>query len=297
MTEQITPAAAEAGRETGLVPPAPGVTPSDAEPDGATPAPSAAGPARPQRRLLRAALRWSAAVLICGAVGSGTAFGLIGMERTDVPGLATEDDGRWTYPELSLPALPAGVQRPFTDGNAGEVHHADLRTLLLPAPRGATADGELDGGFVPTDRYLAEYAEDERGDLRQALTDLSVRHIAARGWTMPDGTSSRVYLLRFTSVAYAEAYKDQQLALGVAAGAEPAQGPESELDEAYDAVGKVPMTSVYAYREAKPYGDEHVRHAYVLAGDTLALVVHSRKGTAPAVPFHQTLVLQNQLLG
>jgi len=41
----------------------------------------------------------------------------------------------------------------------------------------------------------------------------------------------------------------------------------------------------------------HVRFARIVVGDTFALVVQSRKGTTPAVPFHQTVALQAQLLG
>jgi hypothetical protein len=57
--------------------------------------------------------------------------------------------------------------------------------------------------------------------------------------------------------------------------------------------------TTYAYAEDKPYGSDQVRHAYVLPGDTLALVIQSRKGKAGTerVPSHQTLILQNQLLG
>ncbi|MFI9777666.1 hypothetical protein ACIHCV_23630 [Streptomyces sp. NPDC051956] len=40
-----------------------------------------------------------------------------------------------------------------------------------------------------------------------------------------------------------------------------------------------------------------MRSAYLVAGDTVGLVVQSRKGTAPAVPFRQAVVLQSQLLG
>ncbi|GAA2410392.1 hypothetical protein GCM10010433_06430 [Streptomyces pulveraceus] len=53
------------------------------------------------------------------------------------------------------------------------------------------------------------------------------------------------------------------------------------------------------YDEVKPYGGARVRQGYVVAGDTLALVVQSREGkeSTPGVPFHQTVILQNQLLG
>ncbi len=49
--------------------------------------------------------------------------------------------------------------------------------------------------------------------------------------------------------------------------------------------------------EAQPYGAEHDRQAYLAAGDVLAVVLQSREGTAHAVPFRQTVVLQSQLLG
>ncbi|OON78847.1 hypothetical protein [Streptomyces tsukubensis] len=40
-----------------------------------------------------------------------------------------------------------------------------------------------------------------------------------------------------------------------------------------------------------------VRHAYVLAGDCLAVIIHERKGGAAAVPFHQSVAEQTALLG
>ena len=51
------------------------------------------------------------------------------------------------------------------------------------------------------------------------------------------------------------------------------------------------------YVESKPYGAEQVRQGYLSAGDVLAVIVQSRKGTAKAVPFRQTVALQSQLLG
>lgn len=114
------------------------------------PAPVVQG-ARPPRRVLRAVARWTAAVLVFGAAGAGTAYGITEMERTDVPGLATEDDGRWDYPALALPALPADKPRPYSDGNPSEIHHADLRELLLPAPAGVKVDKKLKGaGSAPS---------------------------------------------------------------------------------------------------------------------------------------------------
>ncbi|MGW1930555.1 hypothetical protein [Streptomyces sp. NPDC001919] len=259
------------------------------------PAPAAPGRAR---RVLLAVARWTAAAVVCGGVGTGTALGITAMERTDVPGLATESDGRWDYPELRLPALPADRPRPFTSGNDGEIHHADLRELLLPAPAGATLDPKLKGGFVPTDAYLALYGKEFRADLKKTLADSTLRHVAARGWTTPDGTRTSIHLLRFSSVAYAEAYKDEALH------ADGADGPEAlpdgvegvVMDDFADDVD-VADTSLYVFREKKPYGPDQVRWAYVQAGDTLALITQTRRGEALGVPFQQTVTLQNQLLG
>ncbi|WP_326817353.1 hypothetical protein OIE61_19270 [Streptomyces sp. NBC_01762] len=250
------------------------------------------------RRVLRAVARWTAAVLVLGGLGTGTALGITSMERTDVPGLATEGDGRWDYPELSLPALPAGSPRPFNEANVAEVHHADVRKLLLPAPAGATADKKLTGGWVSTSQYLSVYQKSKRAELGQVLKDSALRHITARGWTMPDGTSSRIYLLQFNSTAFAEAFRDE-ISDNTSIGAQLIGAPRTDLDDTWSSGGRVENTATYAYAEDKPYGSEQVRHGYVLSGDTLALVIQSRKGKAGTerIPFHQTLILQNQLLG
>jgi hypothetical protein len=286
MTEQTT------GAPAGTEPAEPAPVPQTPEPLPA-PAPSR----KPPRRVLRAVARWTVAAVVLGGLGAGTAFGITSMERTDVPGLATESDGRWDYPQLSLPALPAGSPRPYSDGNVAEIHHADLRRLLLPAPVGATVDKKLDGGWVSTERYLSEYAKDSRSDVAQTLKDAAPRHVAARGWTMPDGTSTRIYLVQFNSTAFAQHFMDSTSGSGSEV---PLVGaPETVLDEGWSGAGKVPGTSSYVYGEAKPYGEARVRQGYVVAGDTLALVVQSRKGkeSTPGVPFHQTVILQNQLLG
>ncbi|MDX3431926.1 hypothetical protein PV664_23680 [Streptomyces sp. ME01-18a] len=305
MTEQTAEQTAEPAEATAPAPapqdpPAP--APQDPPPQDAAPLDPAQAPApvapRPPRRVLRAALRWTAAVLVLGGLGAGTAAGITSMKRTDVPGLATRDDGRWDYPALSLPALPADAPRPYSDSNTAEVHHADLRRLLLPAPAGATVDKKLDGGWVDIARYAAEYGKDDRAALTQRLKDSALRHLTARGWTMPDGTSSRVYLLQFNSVAYSTEFHDRLFEDGSLPLA-PTGTDEPAFDEDWASDAGAEFTTVRAYSEAEPYGAEQVRHGYVLAGDTLALVVQSRKGKAgtEAVPFHQTLILQDQLLG
>lgn len=179
-----------------------------------------------------------------------------------------------------------------------EVHHADLRRLLLPAPAGATADKKLDGGWVSTEQYLSEYVKDKRSDITRTLKDSAPRHVAARGWTMPDGTSTRIYLVQFNSTAFAQGFMDS-IDGGSGSGVPLVGAPETVLDEGWSGGGKVSGTSSYVYDEAKPYGEEQVRQGYLVAGDTLALVVQTRKGKegTATVPFHQTLILQNQLLG
>lgn len=278
--------------ETAPVPPTPEAPP--AEPAGPE-APAAPVPVR-DRLVLRAVARWTLAVLVCGGIGAGTAVGITSMERTDVPGLATESDGRWNYPKLSLPALPKDTPRPFTEGNREEIHYADERKLLLPAPATATVDKKLNGGWVTSKQFTAEYEEGKRADLELALKDYAVRHIAARGWTMPDGTASRVYLLQFDSAASADSFKDDEIGIGATPGAALAGTAEFKLDPDWDTSGNDLPTATYLYLDNPPAGAEETRQAYVVAGDTLALIVHSRKDKAHAVPFHQTVVLQNQLL-
>ncbi|MET9483150.1 hypothetical protein [Streptomyces sp. NPDC006638] len=297
MTEQITDSPAETAAP--LPPAETAAQPETPQPASSPPGPP--GPSRPSRRALRAVARWTVAVLVFAGLGGGIAYGISDAAREDVPGLATKSDGRWQYPKLSLPALPAAAPRPFSGNNAGEIHHADPRALLLPAPAGAVADKRLTGGWVSEERFLSEYELDdnERSDLLVALRDAGLRHIAARGWTMPDGTSSRVYLLTFPSTSFTAAFLADELDQGLEFGVPLKGSPETVLDESWTQEGAGLEASVYAYEETEPYGSAQTRQAYVRAGDTLALVVHERpvkKGRAAAVPFHQTLILQDQLL-
>ncbi|MEU9475727.1 hypothetical protein [Streptomyces sp. NPDC048191] len=258
-------------------------------------------PAPKDRRVLRAVLRWTAAAVVFAVAGTSTAYGITRMERTSLPGLGTRPDGRWDYPQIVRPPLPAGGPAPFADRNKASVHYADLRKLVLPAPKGAKADPALAGdhGWVKPEVYLAEYASKaDRDALRGELTDHGLRHIAARGWTMPDGTRTRIYLLQFETGLIAgevlqdefTGYRDPTVALRGAA--------SNAMDEGYPTAGSSDgTTTVEEFAEQKPYGAEQVRQAYVCSGDVIALVVHSRAGGAKDVPFQQTVVLQQQLLG
>ncbi|MCX5036936.1 MULTISPECIES: hypothetical protein [Streptomyces] len=294
MTEQTTPPAP-------ALPPVPDTPPPPPSPPVAEPEPA---PGKRDRRVLRAVLRWSTAVAVFAAVGSVTAYGVTRVERTDVPGLATESDGRWDYPALTAAPLPAGSPGPFAEENAAGAHYADLRDLVLPAPEGAKADKALRGkdGWLPTDVFLREYrVEEDRDSLRRTLVDTGLRHIAARGWTTPDGTRTRIYLLHFDTAAVV----DELQAVRIAPALNPAFGVRGEdlsvpaetfPDERLPDEARFDDVRYTFYVEPEPYGDEQVRQAYLGVGDVLAVVLQSRKGGARVVPFQQTVVLQTQLL-
>ncbi|MFF0017765.1 hypothetical protein [Streptomyces sp. NPDC005374] len=268
-------------------------------PEQSAPQEPALAPAPKDRRVLRATLRWTAAVLTFAVVGAGTAYGITGMARTDVPGLSTESDGRWDYPTLTKPPLPSGSPGPLAKDNKAGSHYADLRSLLLPAPKGATLDKALRGtdGWLPTKVLLAEYAQKaDREELGQKLSDNGLRHIAARGWTTPDGTRTRIYLLQFDTAAVVDDLWSGGIVQLGGPGYDLRGAPDSTADDEFPTAARIEDISAAAYAESKPYGTEQVRHAYLGAGDVLALVVQSRKGSANPVPFHQTMTLQSQLL-
>ncbi|MGW0879712.1 hypothetical protein [Streptomyces sp. NPDC002671] len=292
--------------QTHIEPPAVTEPPAAVEPPAVTEPPTAvteplAAPPRPRkdRRTLRAALRWTAAVAVFAVVGAGTAYGITRMDRTDVPGLATASDGRWDYPELVKPPLPAGSPGPFATGNKAGAHYADLRALLLPAPKGATEDRTLRGagGWLATKDFLAQYHKEDRRELGQKLTDNGLRHIAARGWTTQDGTRTRIYLLQFDTAAVAENLMNADLT-NYSAPTYLVRGADLyERDEKFPDAARIADVALAPYAETEPYGREQIRQAYLTAGDTLAVITQSREGSAKAVPFRQTVTLQSELLG
>ncbi|NEB81140.1 hypothetical protein G3I40_38925 [Streptomyces sp. SID14478] len=270
--------------------------PAAREPVGTEPA-AAPRPPRP-RRGLRAALRWTAAVVVFAAVAGGTAYGLTEQKRSDLPGLATESDGRWDYPVLERPALPKDAPRPFDQRNPAQAHYADPRALVLPAPAGARPDPGLrtDGGWMSTKSFLAQFEADEREDLSTDLNDAGLRHITGRAWTMPDGTRTRIFLLHFGTGAQATAVADD-LADGTSPQRYLRGAQSAEYDEYFPEDAHGADVTVYPFDEPSPHGAAHVRQAYLVAGDMVGLVIQARKGTAPAVPFQQTVALQSELLG
>ncbi len=244
-------------------------------------------------------LRWTAAVVVFAVAGTGTAYGITRMDRTDLPGLATASDGRWDYPEIIRPPLPSGSPAPFADSNATGAHYADLRALLLPAPRGAREDKALrgTGGWLAKKDFLAEYARpQDRTELGQQLTDHGLRHIAARGWTTQDGSHTRIYLLQFDTAAVVDDL-DGKLTREHSPGYAIRGADSSVFDADFPIEAHNDDIPGTYYVESKPYGAEQVRQAYLRAGDVLAVILQSRKGAARAVPFQQTVTLQSELLG
>ncbi|MFI5671558.1 hypothetical protein [Streptomyces sp. NPDC051704] len=261
------------------------------------------------RRKLFAALRWTAAVLVFAAVGTGVAYGIARPERTDIPGLSTRDDGRWTYPTLAKPALPAGAPLPEGPDNKAGTHYAPLTGLLLPAPEGARPDDGVKtdkDGAVSVDAFLEEYAPDGRAKLKEGLEYEGLRQIVGRGWTMPDGTRTHVYLLRFHAEGFVDAFRGCTVNMRLAG------APVLEMDLSWKDVktrqssperriagyaGGLSGNQVNLYQEPKPAGgDEQTRLGCLQAGDVQGVIIQTRKSGVATVPFHQTVILQSQLL-
>ncbi|MDQ0934344.1 hypothetical protein [Streptomyces turgidiscabies] len=193
-----------------------------------------------------------------------------------------------------------GSPGPFAVGNVVGAHYADLRALVLPAPEGAREDKALRGsdGWLAAKDYLAEYqVKEERDELGQKLVDNGLRHIAARGWTTPDGTRTRVYLLQFDTANVVEtAFAGDAVAFATPT-YQIRGAAEVVYDEDFPQAAAVSHVVRTVYVEEKPYGPEQVRQAYLATGDVFAVILQSREGTAEAVPFQQTVILQSQLLG
>ncbi|MFF4581591.1 hypothetical protein [Streptomyces sp. NPDC001389] len=271
-----------------------------AAPEGAETPASAEAPAAPaapkDRRALRAALRWTAAVLVFAAAGAGSAYGITRAERTDLPGLSTRSDGRWTYPALAKPALPPGAPVPFAVDNLDGIHYAGLTQLTLPAPVGSSPDPGLKlekDSAVTVDTFLEEYDSSAREKLKQGFADNGLRQIVARGWTTPDGTRTRVYLLRFHASGFADTFTGCGTDLNGVKGIQ----PDGAWEKARQAQPAPDPSGITVLEESVPFGDEQTRVGCVQSGDVQAVILQNRKGGAAAVPLHQAVILQRQLLG
>ncbi|MGW0750075.1 hypothetical protein [Streptomyces sp. NPDC002587] len=250
------------------------------------------------RRTLYAALRWTAAVVAFAGFGTGAAYAISQPARTDVPGLSTHDDGRWVYPALAKPTLPPGAPLPFAKDNTDGIHYAGLTELLLPAPKGSTPDAALKlekDSEVSQETFLEEYDPTVREKLKQGFTDNGLRQIVARGWTTADGTRTRAYMLRFHSSGFADAFTGcgSDMTLNGVKRIE----ADGDWAKAKASQSQPYLRGISVRKESVPFGDEQVRAACIQSGDIQAVILQTRKGEVAAVPLHQAVILQHQLLG
>jgi hypothetical protein len=126
---------------------------------------------------------------------------------------------------------------------------------------------------------------------------LPLRHVATRGWEMPDGTVTDIYLMRFSTPGVADAFALTHLgtlANRVELAGVPGLAPDEAWPEDGGRLGGVRVTV-----KVQPPGgaDGRTRVAFLRSGDTIGLIVQSHPDDAAEVPFHQTVILQAQLLG
>ena len=141
--------------------------------------------------------RWIGAAVTMLAVGAGCAFAVMAPQRTELPGLKTASDGRYTFAPLVLPTLAPGQSDPNKASNPGAQHISDIRKLLLSPPKGAVPDHSLPGttGWVSKSATLAVLGNPEAAE--QLNTD-GWRHTAGIAWKTPDGADTKIWLVQFT---------------------------------------------------------------------------------------------------
>ncbi|WP_329496747.1 hypothetical protein [Kitasatospora herbaricolor] len=273
------------------------------------------------RRRRRTLVRRGAAALVLLIAGTASAYAVTAPDRTDIPGLATPKDGRYTFPVLALPPLPSGKPAPGAPG-AELRHEADLRRLVLPAPEEAI--GPAGGGSAshtappsatasapgtaaastaaaPAGPAPAQWAvcEDLAAELAEAQTlksDLMANACRAgvvREWTAKDGTKTRIRLLRFGSREEASNVSNSLWLTSELKGV-------GKLELEKDAKGL--PTTIGVGAQLRHNGDEKTgkpdttRAGYLLAGDVLGLIVMTNPAGVPQPAFHQVVLLQSDLL-
>ncbi|WP_380282985.1 hypothetical protein [Kitasatospora purpeofusca] len=273
---------------------------------------------RTRRR--RAALRWSAAAVVCALAGTGSALAVTAPERTDLPGLATKSDGRYTFPALVLPPLPSGKAAPKDNRNR---HAADLRQLLLPVPKeagrqpvpapsatgGGPASATASASATPSGSPAATSAgaspvpraaglvdcnalTDEQQDpaaARALLSQHACRAATVREWTASDGTRTQIRLLSFGSSGEAwSAFAGLRDGKGPKDGATIGSATPQDWDEVYGVT--------LATRASGPGAAPTDRLAYLAAGDIVGVVTMTNPKGVPAAAFRQVVTLQSDLL-
>ncbi|HZP50737.1 hypothetical protein [Actinocrinis sp.] len=299
-----TAAAADAadptGADTAAADPADGIIPAaTATPDPALieaeSARLAEAAARRSRRR-RNALRWTGAVAVMIAVGGGTAFALAIPQRTDMPGLGTSSDGRYAFPQLSLPALPAGQPAPASSAGAESGQHlADIRKLLLPKPVGATTQpvkNAVDGWLAdPSPLFIDQ-------DGKRILAEYGLRHTAAASWNATDNATTTIYLLQFADNKAASAAQSALADGNLTALDEPAlstaiTGVPSNV-AAQDLV--VLSSGVNGEYSTVKGSGKVAEYGSFVSGDTVAVITQSGPAGLQFAPFKQVMILQAELL-
>ncbi|MFI2611036.1 hypothetical protein [Kitasatospora sp. NPDC018619] len=314
-------------------PPAPVAGPADPAAPAVPEGPAAVAQREADRtRRRRAAVRWSGAALVFALAGTGSALAVTAPDRTDLPGLATASDGRYTFAPLTLPPLPAGSAAP--DGRGNSPHHADLRHLLLPAPREAggsltrptfpapvpTPSGTPGADASPTPSAPTASASasasagagapaasafgqwvpcdaiaDEQQDAvkaRATLLEYACRAATVREWTASDGTRTQIRLLSFGSV------RDSWGAFAdLRAKSRPKAAPDTRNTsrDGWDDFDGNSLTMVES-TTAGTKGAPTARVAYFAAADVVAVVTMTNPAGVPVAPFRQVVTLQSQLL-
>ncbi|MFJ6212071.1 hypothetical protein ACIQGZ_01825 [Streptomyces sp. NPDC092296] len=268
------------------------MTDQQATADTLTAPPAAPSPGR-RRPRLRTVLRWGAAVLLLGLSGTAAAFAVAAPDRTDLPGLRTPADGRYTFPQPTLPPLPAGKPAPSAVGNSG-IHYADLRGLLLPAPQEAT--GTVAPAPAATSAAgCAPFAEQftDSAAIRRSLTESACRRGTGRVWTASDGTRTEIRLVGFGSEP--EARELYTVLPDATLKAVPDQVAASAFDVAFPS--GVSGTSSVRRQTVDGVRRDVARTLRLRAGDLVATVVMTNPEGVPDAAFRQVVSLQAGLLG
>ncbi|MFF4650321.1 hypothetical protein [Streptomyces sp. NPDC001380] len=255
-------------------------------------APGEGGAARSRPRL-RAALRWGAAVLVLGLSGTAAALAVAAPDRTDLPGLRTPSDGRYAFPPASLPPLPAGRPAPFSSAGDGR-HWADLRGLLLPAPRQAVGPA-VPASSGPAGKECAAFAAlfADPAAIGRSLREEACRRGTGRSWTTAGGTRTEIRLVGFASADEAQAFHAAVIE------AEPARVRGGIVDTTDDFTVPPGTNLNAASRHEGPAGRQRTtaRAAYLRSGDTVGVVLMTDPRGVPDTAFRQVVSDQAGLLG
>ncbi|MER5861856.1 hypothetical protein [Kitasatospora sp. NPDC002040] len=249
----------------------------------------------PRRRIK---LRWAAAALVLLLTGAAAAVAMTSVDRTDLPGLETPNDGRYVFPALALPPLPSGKPSPAASG-AGDRHHADLRQLVLPAPTGATlspapAPSASAAAVTPAAwKTCDDYAQlgTDPVKSKELLDENACRGAATRVWTAADGTRTEIWLLKFGSADEASAYY-QKMNSGDLKGSAGLEYASLKILPAVDASSSVEFTKTTAGAAQEPTG----RALYLQSGDVAGLILMTNQQGVPVQAFKQVAILQHSLL-